>query len=211
MAVLSGSSTTDGRFREDDVFVVFPHRGFMVALGSACLLMGGACLTAAIVIFPSDPLGSVGATGIGSFSCLASWYVFACRDSPQITVSERGVLLHREGPLARRLGWTPWELAWGVIRTVDVETRVKTSSRYFVWGIVISFVLKDDRRKRHVAGFAGASTERLLKEMKRFSDMGGYRIEWPPGLETNDSQPRYRSDDPNEAASSACARPADNQ
>jgi hypothetical protein len=190
MAVRSGSSKTDGRFREDDVFVVFPHRAFIVALGFASLLMGGACLTAAIVIIPSDPLGSLGATGIGSFFCLASWYVFACRESPQITVCERGVVLHHGGPLGRKLGWTPWELAWGDIRAVDAVTRVKTSSRSFIWGIVIFFVLKDGRRKRHAAGYAGVSTERLLTEMKRFADMGGYSIEWPPGLDTDGSQPR---------------------
>jgi len=190
MAVRSGSSKTDGRFREDDVFVVFPHRAFIVALGFASLLMGGACLTAALVIIPSDPLGSLGATGIGSFFCLASWYVCACRESPQITVCERGVVLHHGGPLGRKLGWTPWELAWGDIRAVDAVTRVKTSSRSFIWEIVIFFVLKDGRRKRHAAGYAGVSTERLLTEMKRFADRGGYPIEWPPGLETDGSQPR---------------------
>jgi hypothetical protein len=67
---------------------------------------------------------------------------------------------------------------------------VKTSSRSFIWEIVIFFVLKDGRRKRHAAGYAGVSTERLLTEMKRFADRGGYPIEWPPGLETDGSQPR---------------------
>lgn len=180
----------DGRFGQDDAFIVYPHRGFMVALGSACLSMGAACLIAAIVFIPSDPLGSVGATGIGSFFCLGGWYVFACKDSPQITVSERGVLLHRDGPLGRKLGWTPWELAWGDIRTVDAEMRVKSSSSYFMWGIAISFVLRDGSRKRHVAGFTGTSTERLLTEMKRFAEVGGYGIEWPLEPETNGSQPR---------------------
>jgi len=191
MVMLSGRSSTDGRLSEDDVFIVYPHRGFMMALGSACLVMGSACLIAAIVIIPSDPLGSLGATGIGSFFCLGAWFVFACKDSPQITVSERGVLLHRDGPLGRKLGRTRVaELAWSDIRTVDVEMRVKASSRYFLWGIVISFVLGDGKRKRHVAGLAGASTKRLLTEMKRFADMGECRIEWPSGLETNDAQPR---------------------
>lgn len=191
MVMLSRRSSTDGRFREDDVFIVYPHRGFMVALGSACLLIGAACLIAAIVIIQSDPLGSIGATGIGSLFCLGGWYVLACKDSPQITVSERSVSLHRDGPLGRKLGRTRVaELAWSDIRTVDVEMRLKASSRYFMWGIIISFVLGDGRRKRHVAGFAGVSTKRLLSEMKRFADMGGYRIQWPPGLKTNGSQPR---------------------
>jgi hypothetical protein len=185
IAMLSGTPRTDGRFREDDVFIVYPHRGFLVALGSACLLMGVAYLIAAIVIIPSDPLGSMGATSIGSLFCLGGWYVLACRDSPQITVSERGVVLHRDDPVGRKLGRTRvQELAWADIRTVEAEMRVKASSRYFMWGITISFVLRNGSRKRHVAGYAGVSTKRLLTEMKRFADMGGYRIEWPPGLES---------------------------
>jgi len=90
--------TARGPARRDEVFVVYPHRGFMVVVATASLLMGAACLIAAIVILPSDPAGSAGATGIGSFFCFSAWYVLAVRRSPQITVSERGVMLHRENP-----------------------------------------------------------------------------------------------------------------
>ena len=41
--------------RRDEAFVVYPHRGFMVAVGTASLLIGAACLIAAIVILPSAP------------------------------------------------------------------------------------------------------------------------------------------------------------
>jgi hypothetical protein len=188
--MLSGTPRTDGRFGGDDVFIVHLHRGFLVVLRSACLMMGAACLIAAIVLVPSDPLGSMGATGIGSLFCLGSWYVFACRDSPQITVSERGVVLHRDGPVGRKVGRTRvQEVAWADIRAVDAEMRVKASSRSLMWGIIISFILRNGSRERYVAGYTDVSTRRLLTEMKRFADMGGYRIEWPPGLEHGSAAP----------------------
>jgi hypothetical protein len=159
---------------------VYPHRGFMVAVGTASLLIGAACLIAAIVILPSDPGGSAGATGIGSFFCLSSWYVFAARRCPQITVSERGVLLHRDNPITRKLtGARLTELTWADIRSVDAETRVRASTRSLVWGIVIAFGLIDGGRKRHVVGYTSVSTRRLLTEMRRFAEMGEHRIEWP--------------------------------
>ena len=166
--------------RRDEAFVVYPHRGFMVAVGTASLLIGAACLIAAIVILPSDPGGSAGATGIGSFFCLSSWYVFAARRCPQITVSERGVLLHRDNPITRKLtGARLTELTWADIRSVDAETRVRASTRSLVWGIVIAFGLIDGGRKRHVVGYTSVSTRRLLTEMRRFAEMGEHRIEWP--------------------------------
>ncbi len=39
--------------------------------------MGATCLIAVIVILPTDPAGSEGATGIASFFRLAGWYLFA--------------------------------------------------------------------------------------------------------------------------------------
>jgi len=108
----------------EDVLVVYPHQGFMVVLGTACLLIGAACLIAAVVILPSDPAGTGGATGIGSFFCLAGWYVLAARRCPQMTVSERGVRLHRDSPLRRALKLNRvTELAWADIRRVGREAR----------------------------------------------------------------------------------------
>jgi hypothetical protein len=176
----SSMPTARDPVRRDEAFVVYPHRGFMVAVGTASLLIGAACLIAAIVILPSDPGGSAGATGIGSFFCLSSWYVFAARRCPQITVSERGVLLHRDNPITRKLtGARLTELTWADIRSVDAETRVRASTRSLVWGIVIAFGLIDGGRKRHVVGYTSVSTRRLLTEMRRFAEMGEHRIEWP--------------------------------
>jgi hypothetical protein len=172
--------TARGPVRRDEVFVVYPHRGFIVVVATASLLMGAACLIAAIVILPSDPAGSAGATGIGSFFCFSAWYVFAVRRSPQITVSERGVMLHREDPITRMLRRARLtELTWADIRSVDAEMRVRASTRYVVWGIAISFGLIDGGRKRHVVGYTSVSTKRLLTEMRRFSEIGGHQIEWP--------------------------------
>jgi len=127
--------TARGPVRRDEAFVVYPHQGFMVAVGTASLLIGVACLIAAIVILSSDPSGSAGATGIGSFFCFSAWYVFAARRCPQITVSERGVLLHRDDPITRMLRRTRLtELRWADIRSVDAETRVRASTRSLVWG-----------------------------------------------------------------------------
>jgi hypothetical protein len=176
----SSMPTARGPVRRDEVFVVYPHRGFMVAVGTASLLIGAACLIAAIVILPSDPGGSAGATGIGSFFCFSAWYVFAARRCPQITVSERGVVLHRDDPITRMLRRTRLtELTWADIRSVDAETRVRASTRSLVWGIVISFGLIDGGHKRHVVGYTSVSMRRLLAEMRRFAEMGGHRIEWP--------------------------------
>jgi hypothetical protein len=152
----------------------------MVAVGTASLLIGAACLIAAIVILPSDPGGSAGATGIGSFFCISAWYVFAARRCPQITVSERGVLLHREDPITRMLNGTQLtELTWADIRSVDAETRVRASTRSLVWGVVISFGLIDGSPRGMWSATQSVSTRRLLTEMRRFAEMGEHRIEWP--------------------------------
>jgi hypothetical protein len=175
----SSMPTARGPVRRDESFVVYPHRGFMVAVARASLLIGITCLIAAIVILSSDPSGSAGATGIGSFFCLSAWFVFAARRCPQITVSERGVLLPRD-PITRMLRRSRLtELTWADIRSVDAETRVRASTRSLVWGIVISFGLIDGGRKRHVVGYTSVSTRRLLTEMRRFAELGGRRIEWP--------------------------------
>jgi hypothetical protein len=169
-----------GPVRRDEAFVVYPHRGFMVAVGTASLLTGIACLIAAIVILSCDPSGSAGATGIGSFFCFTAWYVFAARRCPQITVSERGLVLRRDDPITRMLRRKRLtELTWADIRGVDAETRVRASTRSLVWGIVISFRLVDGGCKRHVVGYTSVSMRRLLTEMRRFAELGGHRIEWP--------------------------------
>jgi len=181
--MLSSIPSAHGPVRRDEVFVVYPHRGFMLALGTASLLIGAACLVAAIMILPSDPAGSAGATGIGSFFCLSAWYVLAARECPQITVSERGVMLHRDDPITRMLKRTRvTELAWADIRSIDAsidaETRVMASTRSLVWGSAISFGLVDGSRKRHAVCYTGVTTKRLLTQMRRFAEVGGHRIEW---------------------------------
>ena len=159
---------------------MYPHQGFMVVLGTACLLIGAACLIAAVVILPSDPAGTGGATGIGSFFCLAGWYVLAARRCPQMTVSERGVRLHRDSPLRRALKLNRvTELAWADIRRVEAERRVQVSSRTLIWVITIYFWLADGRRKRVTLCYTGISTWRLLTQMKRFAEIDRHRIEWP--------------------------------